>query len=131
MTNGNKQVKVSYKRLKELEEKELRYDNLNQCFKSMERCFKDMMRSRDFWADNCNRIEKELKEFKYEYRHKIFKDSSDSINRILSHYANEITGTFVLELEKVRCGFWGAKIPKWKLAELRRELKDIIVRTIE
>lgn len=127
MMNGSEnKVEISSSRLKELTEKEERYDIMCSCYESLERCFKDMMYSKDIWYKRCMEAETELREFKTDFHEKIRNDSHQYIDNLLGHYANSIVDSFENNLKDVRCGFWGAKISDYDLLCLKNRLRKII-----
>lgn len=127
MTNGSeKKVKISSKRLKELLEKEKEYDAMQSYCSSLERSFKDLIRTKELWVKLCIEAETELREFKTSFHEKIRNESHQYVVNLLSHYANSIANSFEGDLKGVRCGFWGAKISDYKLAGLKYRLKQII-----
>ena len=127
MTNGSeKKVKISSKRLKELLKKEEQYDATQSYCSSLERGFKDLIRTKDIWAKHCIEAETELREFKTEFHEKIRNESHQYINNLLSYYANSIANSFENRLKDVRCGFWGAKISDYELGCLNVRLREMI-----
>lgn len=127
MMNGSEnKVEISSSRLKELTEKEERYDIMCSCYESLERCFKDMMHSKDMWAERCMKAENELNGFKIDFHSKIREESLQYIDKLLCYYANSIASRFEQELKNVRCGYWGAKISDYDLENLKHSLKRII-----
>lgn len=127
MTNGSeKKVKISSKRLKELLKKEEEYDVMQSYCSSLERGFKDLIRTKDIWAKLCIEAETELREFKTNFHEKIRIESLQYINNLLSYYANSIANSFEKNLKYVRCGFWGAKISDYDLVCLKNHLRQII-----
>lgn len=127
MMNGSKnKVKISSSRLKELLEKEKEYDAMQSYCSSLERSFKDLIRTKDIWAKSCIEAKTELHEFKTEFHEKIRNESHQYIDNLLSYYANSIANSFEDDLKSVRCGFWDAKISDYKLACLKDRLKQII-----
>ena len=129
MMNGSKKkVKISSSRLKELLEKEKDYDAMQSYCSSLERGFKDLIRTKDIWVKHCIEAEKELREFKTEFHEKVRNESQKYIDNLLGHYAISIVNSFEGYLKDVRCGFWGAKIPDYELFELKFRLKRIIER---
>lgn len=127
MMNGSKKkVKISSSRLKELLKKEKEYDAMQSYCSSLERGFKDLIRTKDVWAKHCIEAETELCEFKTRFDEKIRNESHQYINNLLSHYANSIANSFEDNLKDVRCGFWGAKISVHDLVCLRIRLRQMI-----
>lgn len=127
MMNGSeKKVKISSSRLKELLEKEKDYDAMQSYCSSLERGFKDLIRTKDTWAKHCIEAEKELREFKTDFHEKIRNESHQYIDNLLGYYANSIANSFEKNLKDVRCGFWGAKISAYDLLCLKNSLRRII-----
>ena len=127
MTNGSEnKVEISSSRLKELTEKEERYDIMRSCYESLERCFKDMMHSKDIWYKHYMEAENELNGFKTDFHSKIREESHQYIDNLLSYYANSIANSFEDNLKDVRCGFWDAKISVRDLACLKHRLRQMI-----
>lgn len=127
MMNGSKKkVKISSTRLKELLEKEKDYDAMQSYCSSLERGFKDLIRTKDIWAKHCIEAETELREFKTEFHEKIRNESHQYIDNLLSYYANSIANSFEKNLKEVRCGFWGAKISVRDLGCLKIRLRQMI-----
>lgn len=127
MTNGSeKKVKISSSRLKELLEKEKGYDAMQSYCSSLERGFKDLIRTKDTWAKHCIEAETELREFKTRFDEKIRNESHQYIDNLLSHYAISIANSFEKNLKDVRCGFWDAKISVHDLVCLKIRLRQMI-----
>lgn len=127
MTNGSKKkVKISSSRLKELLEKEKDYDAMQSYCSSLERGFRDLIRTKDIWAKHCIEAETKLQEFKTDFYEKIRNESHQYIDNLLGHYANSIADSFENNLKDVRCGFWGAKISAYDLLCLKNRLRRII-----
>ena len=127
MTNGSEEkVKISSSRMKELLEKEKDYDAMQSYCSSLERGFKDLIRTKDTWAKRCIESETELREFKTDFDEKIRNESHQYIDNLLGYYANSIANSFEKNLKYVRCGFWGAKISDYDLLYLKNSLRRII-----
>ena len=127
MTNGSEEkVKISSSRMKELLEKEKDYDAMQSYCSSLERGFKDLIRTKDTWAKRCIEAETELREFKTDFDEKIRNESHQYIDNLLGYYANSIANSFEKNLKYVRCGFWGAKISDYDLLYLKNSLRRII-----
>lgn len=127
MMNGSKKkVKISSSRLKELLEKEKEYDAMQSYSSSLERGFKDLIRTKDVWAKHCIEAETELCELKARFDEKVRNESHQYIDNLLSHYAYSIANSFENNLKNVRCGFWGAKISDYDLVCLKNRLRQMI-----
>lgn len=127
MMNGSeKKVKISSSRLKELLEKEKDYDAMQSYCSSLERGFRDLIRTKDIWAKHCIEAETELREFKTDFHEKIRKESLQYINNLLGYYANSIVNSFEKNLKDVRCGFWAQKISDYDLLCLKNRLRQMI-----
>ena len=127
MTNGSeKKVKISSPRLKELLEKEKDYDAMQSYCSSLERSFRDLIKTKDIWAKHCIEAETELRELKTDFDEKIRNESHRYIVNLLGYYANSIANSFENNLKDVRCGFWCAKISDYDLLCLKNRLIRII-----